>query len=146
MQLPDGSWEWSCDLCFPGRTEVGKLGECYALMYHEGKFHLLAGYGHNGDIIHTFETAPWPDPDPENREDLSPEELERANKWMDDAHDEFWREEVRGYLALSAEEGHCLVDTCRELGFGTGSHRLFHLWLYDRLGKMAADHGYIGRN
>lgn len=78
--------DWRCDLCFPGSVEVGIIGDGYSLMLHEGKYHIVGGQGHKGDIILTFPIKPYPDPDPECEND------DIDDSWIDAASLDDWKQ------------------------------------------------------
>jgi len=126
--------QWMCELCFPKTKEVGIVAPGYSLIYNENKYHILGGQGHKGHEIVTFEEMPWPDPDPTCADDLTPEQNELAECWLDQAirFDE--------KLVMRASETFAFLSACEKTGWDKGS---FGFWLFDRAGRLIArDNGW----
>lgn len=114
-----------CELCYEDAKEVGLICPCYALIFYQDKYHILSGEGHKGHIIFTFENVPWPDPDPECKDDLDDESEKEAMRWTDEAA-------ALHHMKLHPHDGYALFSTYmkeRRDGF-------FSMWLFDKCGKL----------
>jgi hypothetical protein len=118
---------WMCDLCYPNSNELGMISDSYSLIFHEGKYHILGGQGHGGEIIFTFPVDPWEDPDPEYKEILPKEIEEAASRWLNDL------EKVREVFNLPPEEGWRFVNSLYAVGYTSGCPVAF---VFDRCGKL----------
>lgn len=125
-----------CEHCFPHAVELGLVAPGLSLILNEGRYSLLWGYGHIGDVLVTFTKPPWPDPDPECKDGLTGEEDALAIEWLDDA------DEVLGsQLSMHATSGYWLVMTCKEAGYGSTGHKLLNYWLYHQCGLLVKERG-----
>ena len=86
--------EFACDLCFPNAKEIGMIGEHCYLIEMDGKYHILWGQGHKGDIIHTFTHKPWQDPDPECVAPDDSELSKEAERWISEGDTEIIKTDV----------------------------------------------------
>ena len=81
---------WMCELCYADGIEVKYFGDGLALIFNKDKYHLLAGQGHNGDELFTFDVKPIPDPYPQILDDEiwktyvpTSEQEKAADEWRD---------------------------------------------------------------
>ena len=132
--MSETATQWMCELCFPDAVEIGLVAPGLSLILHEGKYRLLWGQGHKGDVFLTFDNPPWPDPDPEVKPNLSKEDDALAMQWLDAAD-----AELEEKLRTHASAGYTLVQTCKESGYGTTGHKLLNHWLYNKCGRLIAD-------
>lgn len=126
---------WMCDLCFKEAMEIGilfpdsKYG--YSIIYHENKYHILGGQGHNGDIIFTFKEKPFPDPDPEC-ESEDENIISLSDSWTEKIlrDVEEWK--------LMPEEGHRLVEEAIKLGYS--QQESFPTWFSNYCGEIVKNY------
>lgn len=128
---PKRSDPWHCHLCFPGAVEVKYFGNGLSLMYHEGKFHLVSGQGH--EIFYTFEIDPYPDPDLDN---LTPVEIDKL--WEEGGPCDVWFDkffEPFDNMKLSIDDGAWLGHIATKHGWKRGP---LCKWWPDYCGKLVS--------
>lgn len=120
-----------CDCgCFPDAKEIGELIPGCFLIERSGKYFLLTQPGHSGDVLLCFPCKPYPDPDPDMKPDqeLGPDGVIAAKKWIDIVID--WGESIK----LPPLDGWFLMDACYKAGMK--QRGCWDIWLFDRAGKM----------
>lgn len=48
-----------CIMCYPGAEDIAKICDGFYLCKVEDKYCIVGGQGHSGDIVHTYESAPF---------------------------------------------------------------------------------------
>lgn len=120
--------QWICNLCYPNAEEIGMIFDGCALILHEGKYHIVIGQGHKGDIAYTFENKPFPDPDPE----CEIEELEeKSDQWMEEILTPF-----EDNFKLSPQVGYWLVTSFYNTYPEMDEPRNFSVQFVDVCGKL----------
>ncbi len=128
--------KWMCNLCYPYPKwlEIGIIGAgSKALIYdsEEDKYHILGGQGHRDDIITSFKSKPFPNPDPKD-EDESKEMCRKVIDWMDVVNESFGPE-----WKMHPEDALNLHAACVEEGMlNDKEHRLWDMWLFHFCGKL----------
>lgn len=116
-----------CKSCFPEAKEIGIIAPGYSLILNNDKYHILGGQGHADHEIFTFDNKPWPDPDP----DCKDENGELVDKWLEETG------KIEQKFKLPVETAFRFLTSCEEKGWKKGS---FSNWLFDKCGNMILDH------
>ena len=118
---------WKCDTCYTDAVEYGMICDGYSLIKYEGKYHILGGQGHKGDILFTFPVDPWSDPDPNDTEGASEELKAACHKWLEDFMT------VDKQFVLPVYDGWSFIASLEKSGYTDGSAVAF---VFDKCGKM----------
>lgn len=124
-----------CNMCYEGAEEIAVFNNDYALMFWDGKYHLISQPGHLDYIVYTFKNDPFADPDPDcTNEDESLEE--RIELWLDQL------QEFEETFLVSPLEGASIVEAIKSAGWTPGleNHQHIMTWFYDHLGKLVEEH------
>lgn len=135
-----------CSLCYPDSEEIAVFNHDYALMWWDGKYHLMGQPGHRDYIVYTFKDDPFADPDPECLDDVPPEIDEATERWLEQL------QEFETTFLVSPCEGRTIVEAIEAAGYNKHTeeqkglelnqqnHTHIMTWFYDHLGKLIDEH------
>lgn len=117
-----------CESCFPDGIEIGTITEGFSLIYHDKQFKIVEAPGHRGNSIYTFPERPWPDPNPDEEDNVDDELQENWLRLL---------RQVEKTLILPPQTGYALVHGVVSEATCGGS---FQYWLLDKCGKMVVEY------
>ena len=119
---------WKCDMCYPDAIEYGMICDGYSLIKHEGKYHILGGQGHNGDILFTFPVDPWSEPDPDDKRYQCIIAL--SHKWLNDYV------EVEKSFVIGIDYAWHFVEALKSAGYKPDVNGCPVAFVFNKCGKM----------
>lgn len=130
---------FTCPMCYPGATEIGKIaGHYYLTKLTNEKYVIMGGQGHLDDDVFTFQSTPEVDP----FDEMTDDEINQAPPILVSKQAAYQDKLDNVRIIMDCLEGYNLITACLKDGIydfeRDGSN--FNAFLFNHCGKMIRDY------